>query len=92
MLHLHIPRPSPAAHTHMTPGGGTITHRALLAVDDLLTDLAVHLVAATGRARHVSPQYLALAVPGLCHTHNPCLRETQPGCAYCARRGNCFAR
>lgn len=66
------------------------TARALLAVDDLLTDLATDLVAAAGKARHVSPQYLALSVPGLCHSHNPCLR-TQPGCAYCARRGNCFA-
>jgi hypothetical protein len=73
----------------------TAPRRALLAVadivDDLLTDLAVHLVAATGKARHVSPQYLALSVPGLCHSHNPCVRTQQPGCAYCARRGNCFA-
>lgn len=69
-----------------------LASRTLLAVDDLLTDLAVDLVAAVGRARHVSPQYLALAVPGLCHTHTPCLRASVPGCAYCARRGNCFSR
>lgn len=65
--------------------------RVLLAADDLLSDLAVDLVAAVGKARHVSPQYLALAVPGLCHAHNPCASPRPGSCAYCARRGNCFA-
>jgi hypothetical protein len=63
---------------------------ALLAADDLLSDLAVDLVAAAGKARHVSPQYLAIAVPGLCHAHNPCSSARPASCAYCARRGNCF--
>lgn len=56
----------------------------------VLTQLAVRLVVGVARAHHVSPQYVALAVPGLCHTHNPC-RSIRDDCAYCVRRGNCHA-
>ena len=52
--------------------------------------LALGLVNAVARARKVSPHHLALLVPGLCHAHCPDRRAAVPGCAYCARRGNCF--
>lgn len=57
---------------------------------EVLEGAAVELLVFAGRLRHVSPQYLALAVPGLCHTHNPC-QGVQPGCLYCQRHGNAFA-
>lgn len=60
-------------------------------LDELLTDAAVSIVNALARARRVSAHHLALQVPGLCHTHAPDRRPAVPGCAYCARRGNCFA-
>ena len=53
---------------------------------------AASLVNAVARARRVSAHHLALAVPGLCHEHLPDERAVVPGCAYCRRRGNCFAR
>ena len=58
-------------------------------VDDLLTEFALALVNALARARKVSPHHVALAVPGLCHTHVPDARLVD-GCAFCRRRGNCF--
>lgn len=66
--------------------------RLIDALDALATDHAVALVNSVARARRVSPHHLALAVPGLCHSHLPDERAAVPGCVYCARRGNCFAR
>ena len=34
--------------------------------------------------------HLAIEIPGCCHTHPP-TTDVVGGCAYCARRGNCFA-
>ena len=62
-----------------------VTHQ----LESLLSDLAVDLVSRVGVRRKASPQYLALAVNGLCHNHNPC-REVKAKCAYCQRRGNTF--
>lgn len=56
-----------------------------------LSDAAVHLINRLAASRRVSPHHLALAVPGACHGHGPDARHTVPGCAYCRRRGNCFA-
>jgi len=66
-------------------------------LEALLTDQAVALINPLARARRVSPHHLALAVPGLCHTHGPDRRVLDgarggTACAYCRRRGNCFAR
>lgn len=71
-------------------------------VDQLLADTAVWLVNGVASARRVAPLHLAVCVPGLCHTHGPDPRvydgraaaaaAVGPGeCAYCWRRGNCFA-
>ncbi len=73
-------------------------------VDQLLTETAVWLVNGAASARRVAPHHLAACVPGLCHTHGPDRRvfdgrlaaaaaaAAPPGeCAYCWRRGNCFA-
>lgn len=60
-------------------------------IDDLLTEVAVSLVNSVSRARKVSPHHVALAVPGLCHTHCPDARVMRD-CAYCRRKGNVFAR
>ena len=64
--------------------------RVLADVDNLLTLLGLDLVNRLARKRRVSPHHLALAVPGLCHTHAPDDRLIH-GCHYCRRRGNCFA-
>lgn len=71
--------------------GEAAAARVVDAVDDLLTSEAVGLVNRLAAARRVSPHHLALAVPGLCHAHGPDDRRAVPGCAYCARCGNCFA-
>ena len=60
------------------------------ALEDVVTQLAVRVLVTVGRAHHVSPQYLAVLVTGLCHAHNP-TRAYVDGCAYCARRGNVYA-
>lgn len=59
-------------------------------VDDLLSEVALGLVNVVAKSRKFSPHHVALLVPGLCHTHCPDGRVVN-GCAYCARRGNCFA-
>lgn len=74
----------------MRERGAAVASRVLEAVDDHLTSHAVGLVNRVAAARRVSPHHLALAVPGLCHSHGPDGRDRVPGCAYCARRGNCF--
>lgn len=70
--------------------GAAAATRLLDALEALSTGHAVGLVNGVARARRVSPHHLALAVPGLCHTHLPDARAVVPGCAYCARRGNVF--
>ena len=54
----------------------------LAAASTVINALAAH--------HKVQPFHVALHVPGLCHAHNP-RRDTAPDCAYCRRRGNCFA-
>lgn len=66
--------------------------RLIDSLEALATAHAVTIINAAARARRVSPHHLALAVPGLCHSHLPDERAVVPGCVYCARRGNCFAR
>jgi len=70
--------------------GEELAARTLDAVDALLTEQAVTLVNSVARAKKVSPHHIALQVPGLCHAHGP-HPALVDGCAYCARRGNCFA-
>lgn len=60
-------------------------------VDDLLTRFAVALLNRVAAKARVSAHHLALRVPGLCHAHLPDGRGLVEGCAYCRRRGNCFA-
>lgn len=61
------------------------------AIEAYAVDYATELVNAVARARRVSAHHLALTVPGLCHTHLPDDRAAVRDCAYCRRRGNCFA-
>ncbi len=61
-------------------------HKAL---DDFLVDHAAEVVAHIAKSKRISPQYLALEVPGVCHTHVPSKKRKQD-CAFCTRRGNCF--
>lgn len=63
-------------------------------IEWLLETHALAIVNHLARKRRVSPHHLALAVPGLCHSHVPDdrLHTRAPDvCAYCQRRGNCFA-
>lgn len=60
------------------------------AVEALLLDHAVRVLNAVGARRRVSAHHLALAVPGLCHTHAPDA-VVHDDCAWCRRRGNRFA-
>jgi hypothetical protein len=71
--------------------GESLAELAVDLVEGLLTDIAVDAVTRLGRARRVSPHHLALQVPGLCHTHCPDRHDHRAECAYCRRRGNCFA-
>lgn len=82
------PRPPPPLFFCMMD---VLAARYLQEIDGLLREFAVDLLVLTGRQKHVSPQYLALAVPGLCHTHNPCAAP-QPGCLYCRTHGNAALR
>lgn len=61
------------------------------AIDTALERTAEAVLNALAARRRASPYALALAVPGLCHAHGPDPRAAVPGCAYCARRGNCFS-
>jgi len=70
--------------------GRRLADETARAVDELLTLQAAAVLNAVAVSRRVSPHHLALAVPGLCHAHGPDDRAAVPGCAYCARRGNCF--
>lgn len=60
-------------------------------IDALLVSAAATLLNRVAAKRRVPPYYLALEVPGVCHTHLPDER-LQPGCAYCRRRGTGFAK
>lgn len=67
-----------------------LARTTLAAVDDLLSRHALALVNRVAARRKVSPYHVALLVPGLCHTHPPHAARVDE-CAYCRRRGNCFA-
>lgn len=75
----------------MEARGHQVARQVLDAIETLASDHALKLINSVAAARRVSPHHLALAVPGLCHTHLPDERAAVPGCAYCRRRGNCFA-
>jgi hypothetical protein len=60
------------------------------AIDDHLVECAAMVIADIAGQKKISPQYLALAVPGMCHTHAPS-KKRKFDCAFCDRRGNCFA-
>lgn len=60
------------------------------ATEDLVTNVAQGFVRSLAAARKLQPLHLGLAVPGLCHAHNPSLR-LDPACAFCRRAGNVFA-
>lgn len=74
----------------MEARGIALRDTTLETIDELLGDVALSLVNCLAARRRVSPHHLALAVPGLCHSHGPC-RHLVADCAYCRRRGNCFA-
>lgn len=59
------------------------------AIDDHLVQYAAALVADIAHTQKISAQYLALAVPGMCHSHAPS-KKRKFDCAFCERRGNCF--
>jgi hypothetical protein len=61
------------------------------ALDNHLVLHAAEVVADIAGRKKISPQYLALAVPGMCHTHVPSRKRKFSDCAFCTRRGNCFA-
>ena len=67
----------------------TFAQRAIDAVEALLSRAAQEFVRGLAAERKIQPLHLALAVPGLCHTHNPC-KFLADDCAYCARAGNVF--
>ena len=60
-------------------------------IDDHLVTYAAKIIATIATEKKISPQYLALAVPGVCHTHAPSKKRKFDDCAFCERRGNCFA-
>lgn len=70
--------------------GHRFAARYLDRIDGILTSLAARLINSTASRRKVSAHHLALAVPGVCHGHAPDAR-LHDECAYCRRRGNCFA-
>lgn len=82
--------------------GFALASKVTETLEQLLTEHAVTLVNSVARAKKVSPHHVALQVPGLCHTHGPDTRvfdghggsgtNGRRRCAYCARRGNCFAQ
>lgn len=83
----------------MNHRGEALAERTIQTLETILAGHALDLVNAVARARRVSPLHLALEVPGLCHSHVPDGRLFGPaadargrGCAFCARRGNCFAQ
>ena len=71
------------------PDPSTFAQRTIDAVETLLSRAAQEFVRGLAAARKIQPLHLALAVPGLCHTHNPC-KFLADDCAYCARAGNVF--
>lgn len=89
----------------MEARGQQLAARTIEALEHILTEHAVDLVNSLARAHKVSPYHVALQVPGLCHSHGPDRRvlDGRPGsggsgsgqptqaCAFCVRRGNCFA-
>lgn len=70
----------------------------LTRMDSLVTEtaetacsaLAERVIGDFSMARRVHGTHAALAVTGVCHTHEP-TTDLVPGCAYCARQGNAFA-
>lgn len=67
----------------------TFAQRTIDAVEALLSRAAEEFVRGLAAARKIQPLHLALAVPGLCHTHNPCKFLVEE-CAFCSRAGNVF--
>lgn len=59
-------------------------------VESVQSVIAARLIDALAAQHKVQPLHVALHVPGLCHAHDP-RRSLAADCAYCARRGNCFA-
>lgn len=60
-------------------------------LDDALVAWGVDAVNRVAANRRVVPYHVALAVPGLVHAHAPDRRVLAHACAFCRRRGNCFA-
>ncbi len=67
--------------------GKDIAHRLIHRIEALQSNVGEFLINAVARKHRVSPYYLALRVPGVCHTHSPTTRVVD-GCPYCRRRGN----
>lgn len=94
-----MPPPAAVAADSLDTRGQQLAARTIDRLEQLLSDTAVSLVNSLARARKVSPHHLALGVPGLCHSHGPdrrlldrrLLADGPDPCAYCRRRGNCFA-
>lgn len=64
--------------------------KTVAAAEVLVGKVAQELVRSLAAARKLQPLHLGLAVPGLCHVHNPSVR-LDPACAFCLRAGNVFA-
>lgn len=86
-------RPSPHIYylicRVMRAGPETFARRTIDAVEALLSRAAQEFVRGLAAARKIQPLHLALAVPGLCHAHNPCTFLADD-CAFCRRAGNVF--
>lgn len=59
-------------------------------LEDLVAEYVAEAIKRACLASGANPHVLAMSVPGLCHTHPP-KRDLVPTCAFCRRRGNCFA-
>lgn len=91
------PHPRDCHRPSLEARGERLASQTIDRLEALLSDTGVSLINPLARARRVSPHHLALGVPGLCHAHGPDRRHGVPAaatgaaCAYCLRRGNCFA-
>ena len=68
-----------------------LARRYLALLDEALVSWGVDVVNRLALRHRLAPFHVALTVPGLCHAHAPDTRPAVHGCAYCKRRGNCFA-
>lgn len=68
-------------------GLGSWVHDTSRDLVEVFSNFAVHVIAESTK---ISVLSIAHKLNGFCHTHLPCA-DLVEGCAYCARRGNCFS-